>query len=696
MAVLSVEKIHIVVHKSIKDNFLQNLQKEGLVHITELKESTPRSSEKLTRIYDALNQLSGYKKRGLLETFIKIKKPINFEQFEDSVKSFDYAKTVTGLEEIKREKEQNEILLRALIDDIALLSPWTLLNYDISQLKSFKQTEAIPCIIPSNEIGEGLMEKIADIPYSFEIINTVGSVSYYIFFVKQEQSSQLRSRLIENECEIVDFKDLSGKPAKTIAILKQRVEQTKNRIGKLQEKEIELSEELSKLEVTCDHITNQDKKEEIAGTLPETTRTTNVIGWIKKRNLKRLDVLVKKAGLAVYDKIEPEPDEKPPIALTNPKWSRPYETLIKLYSMPDPKEFDPTPFVAIFFPLFFALCITDAIYGIFLIFFSMYLLKKVAGDRSLIWIILAGGILTIFTGAMVGGWAGDLFELIGFEPLAQFRRSLILFDPLTNPMIFIGIALGLGFIHMMLGIGIEVVDSMKNKEYGQAIFANLTWFIFLPSIILYFTIFKSSIPGKMILEILMWLCITGIIVASHPEGKPKLLDQGIWTVIVFLLWVGLTKLILGGLFNIHYQIQIPKEVYYFIIPLLIFEFTRLNEAKKVLGKLAWGLYNFYGISGYLGVVLSYVRLMALGMVTGVIAIAINKIAWMMIGIPVIGIILAILILIPGHLFNIAINALGGFIHTMRLHYIEFFGRFYAGGSKPFKPFGFETKYVEIE
>jgi V/A-type H+-transporting ATPase subunit I len=84
------------------------------------------------------------------------------------------------------------------------------------------------------------------------------------------------------------------------------------------------------------------------------------------------------------------------------------------------------------------------------------------------------------------------------------------------------------------------------------------------------------------------------------------------------------------------------------------------------------------------------------MVTGVIAIAINKIAWMMIGIPVIGIILAILILIPGHLFNIAINALGGFIHTMRLHYIEFFGRFYAGGSKPFKPFGFETKYVEIE
>lgn len=696
MAVLSVEKIHIVVHKSIKDNFLKNLQKEGLVHITELKESTPRSSENLTRINDALTQLSGYKKRGLLETFIKIKKPINFKEFENSVQSYDYEKTVAKLEQIKKEKEQSEVLLRSLIDDISILSPWTPIKYDINLLKSFKQTEAIPCIIPSKEIGEEIMEKIAEIPHSFETINTVGSVSYYIFFVKKEQGALLRSRLIENECEIVGFKDLAGIPAKTITTLKQRVEQTKNRIEELQKKETELSKELSKLEVTCDHITNQDKKEEIAGILPETIRTTNIIGWIKKRNLKRLDALVKKAELAVYDKIEPEPEEKPPIALTNPKWSRPYETLIKLYSMPDSKEYDPTLFIAIFFPLFFALCITDAIYGIFLILFSMYLLKKVAGDRSLIWIILMGGILTIFTGAMVGGWAGDLFELIGFEPLAQFRRSLILFDPLTNPMIFIGIALGLGFIHMMLGIGIEVVDSMKNKEYGQAIFANLTWFILLPSIILYFTAFSSSIPGKMILEILMWLCITGIIVASYPEGKPQLLDQGIWAVIVFLLWVGLTKPGLAMVFKIDYQIQIPKEIYYFIIPLLIFEFTRVNEAKKVLGKLAWGLYNFYGISGYLGVVLSYVRLMALGMVTGVIAIAINKIAWMMIEVPVVGVALAILILIPSHLFNIVINALGGFIHTMRLQYIEFFGRFYAGGSKPFKPFGFETKYVEIE
>jgi len=113
-------------------------------------------------------------------------------------------------------------------------------------------------------------------------------------------------------------------------------------------------------------------------------------------------------------------------------------------------------------------------------------------------------------------------------------------------------------------------------------------------------------------------------------------------------------------------------------------------------RIAWGLYTLYGITSFVSNILSYIRLMALGMVTGGIAVTVNMIAWMVLKVPVIGIILAIVVLIVGHSFNIVINALGGFIHTMRLHYIEFFGRFYAGGGRMFKPFGMETKYVEIK
>ncbi|HEC78607.1 MAG TPA: hypothetical protein ENI34_05625 [candidate division WOR-3 bacterium] len=695
MAIIPVEKIHIVIHKSIKEKFLKELQKEGLVHITELEESSARSSDQLMKISDALSQLAGYKKRSILETFIKIKKPIRFEEFEKSVRSYDYAKTVAELERVKTEKEKSEVRLHALEEKRALLTPWAPMKYDLGLLRSFKQTEAVPCIIPSKEILEKLLEKVEAIPYSFEVVNTTGPTLYYIFFIKKEQSHQFRALLIENECEIVDFKEFTGKPEDILASIRKEMKELKNRLEVLQKREAELSREISILELTYDLFVNEQKKEEIAESLPETAATVNIIGWIKKRDIKRLDALIEKAELAVYEKVKPEPDEKPPVALQNPKWSQPYEILIKLYSMPEPHEFDPTPFLAFFFPVFFALCITDAVYGIVLILFSMYLLKKVAGDRSLIWIILVGGILTIFAGAMVGGWVGDLFEYIGITPLIRFRQALMLFDPLKDPMIFIGIALGLGFIHMMLGIGIEVYDSMKNREYGQAVFANLTWFIFLPSILLYFTLFNSSILAKMILEIILWLCVVGIIIGSHPEGDPPVLDQLIWAPIIFLVWVLLTST-MGKVVGFKYQIQIPSYIYALIIPLLIVEIIRFKEAKKVLGKIAWGLYNLYGISSYLGVILSYVRLMALGMVTGVIAIAINKIAWMITGIPIVGFILVVLILIPSHLFNIVINALGGFIHTMRLQYIEFFGRFYNGGSKPFKPFGFETNYVEFE
>jgi V/A-type H+-transporting ATPase subunit I len=695
MAVIPVEKISVIVHKSIKDSFLHTLQKEGIIHITELKETAPHTSEMLMRVNDTLGQLSVYKKRGVLGTFIKIKKPINFSDFEHTGHSYDYAETVTKFEGIKKDREKSEALLRNCNDDIVLLMPWIPLPYDMRELREFKETDALPCVIPSKEKEEILFQKIQDIAYSFEPINTIGSTSYYIFFVKKDQSSLLRSRLIENECDIVDFRDLHGKPAEVIAALKEKAQRLEKQINKLKNSETELFQEISKLEVAYDLITNEHKKDEVAENLPDTARTINIIGWIKKRDLKRLDALVHKAELAAYEKVKAEPDEKPPIALQNIALSQPYETLIKLYSMPQSKEYDPTPFLAFFFPLFFGLCLTDAAYGIALILFSLYLLKKVAGDRSLIWILFAGGIFTIFTGAIAGGWIGDLFDYIGFQPLINFRASFMLFDPLTNPMIFIGIALGLGFIHMLIGIGIEVVDSLKNGEYAQAIFANLTWLIFLPSLLLYFTLFKSSIPAKIIFEIVLWACIVGIIVGSHHEGKPRVIDQLVWAMIVWLLWYGFTSTALK-LFGFQYQIYVPGYVYGALIPLIIIEIVRFREAKKALGKVAWGLYNLYGISSYLGVVLSYVRLMALGMVTGVIAIAINKIAWMITGIPVVGIFLVVIILIPGHIFNIIINALGGFIHTMRLQYIEFFGRFYTGGSKPFKPFGFETKYVEIE
>jgi V/A-type H+/Na+-transporting ATPase subunit I len=102
-----------------------------------------------------------------------------------------------------------------------------------------------------------------------------------------------------------------------------------------------------------------------------------------------------------------------------------------------------------------------------------------------------------------------------------------------------------------------------------------------------------------------------------------------------------------------------------------------------------------GLTSYLGDFLSYIRLMALGLVTAGIGVAINTIAFQLLSVPVAGILLLIIMLVFGHLFNIAISLLSGFVHTLRLHYVEFFPKFYVGGGRPFKDLKDEHKYVTI-
>jgi V/A-type H+-transporting ATPase subunit I len=116
----------------------------------------------------------------------------------------------------------------------------------------------------------------------------------------------------------------------------------------------------------------------------------------------------------------------------------------------------------------------------------------------------------------------------------------------------------------------------------------------------------------------------------------------------------------------------------------------------VLAKFLWGGYALYGATGYIGVVLSYIRLMALGMCTGGVAVAINVIAWMLLPVPIVGVGAAVIVLIVGHTYNIAVNVLGAFVHSLRLQYVEFFPRFYAGGGERFVPFREQNEFVVVK
>ena len=116
--------------------------------------------------------------------------------------------------------------------------------------------------------------------------------------------------------------------------------------------------------------------------------------------------------------------------------------------------------------------------------------------------------------------------------------------------------------------------------------------------------------------------------------------------------------------------------------------------KKGFGKISGGLLSLYEFVGFMSDVLSYSRLLALGLATGVVASVINTMGTIF-GINVFGVIVLIVIFIGGHIFNLAINTLGAYVHASRLQYVEFFSKFYEGGGKPYMPFKYDTKYTNI-
>ena len=123
--------------------------------------------------------------------------------------------------------------------------------------------------------------------------------------------------------------------------------------------------------------------------------------------------------------------------------------------------------------------------------------------------------------------------------------------------------------------------------------------------------------------------------------------------------------------------------------------TQGRSKKNFFARILGGFTGLYSVTSYLSDILSYSRLLALGLATGVISNVVNTMA-VMGGKSIVGVIMLIAIFLFGHTLNLLINLLGAYVHTNRLHYVEFFQKFYEGGGKKFSPFGLNTKYTKTK
>ncbi|MGA1790339.1 MAG: V-type ATP synthase subunit I [bacterium] len=664
MSVETIKKIEIIALTRIKAELLDILQHHGILHITNitdvLSEASPftepsdltASSEDaglLGQIEYVINYLKRFDtdQKGFLESLKAGPIKISSNEIQSLLSEFDLEDIIRRCKEIDQTAQNLETEKHSLKGKLLDLENWADLDMPLKDLsEGTKFLDFYPLLISSDQVDlfKDALESACSSVAIYEIQDMRTYKSILVMALKAD-SAHVEEEITHYEAQVVSLPSSDQTAEQLNKHYKNRLAEIEEEKFVLDEKGESLLSEMDKLKILFDHFQNKKLKREINGRFAFTDQTFIITGWIRERDMVALKQGISHLNEAVdMEILDPEKDETPPVALTNNRFSSSFELVTKLYDLPHYRELDPTPVLAPFFFLFFGICLTDLGYGLLLAGVAFWGLKRLyldEGKRKLLQLFFLCGISTIICGALAGSWFGDIFNYLpawlGF--LRSTREALTVIDPIKEPLIFLIIALALGFIQVITGICVQMYKDIKANDHYAAFLLRIPWVVLLTSLILLIVLKSINDLPAYLIQVVKWFAIVSTIIICLCEGR------------------------------------------------------RENNIFKRLGT---GLIALYGIVGYYADMLSYCRLLALGLATAVIANVVNQMAILSKGIPYVGIVFMAVILVGGHIFNLIINCLGAFVHTSRLQFVEFFTKFFEGGGKPFIPFSRQNKYSYVE
>lgn len=664
MAVLQMQRVSICALRKDRKLLLEQLQRLGMVEISDIipedsvftkmdvtaaESSLERSVSKAKSALEILGQYC--EKEGSLFDILQGRKEVPKVIYDEFYQKHDeIRKIVIRIIELSKIIAESKAEIVRINSQMETIAPWVDLDLSLDY-RGTKCTSACIGILPNQWTEEDIYLQLRECgPFELDIISTSKEQTcIFVLCLKQEEEKVLGA------LREIGF----AKPASSYSL--PPAQQQKELNNELRAKEVaieEAKEEIISLAAYRENIyffidfnsMRSDKYEAISHLL-QSKNVLILTGYITANEVEKLkESLDENFDVAI--EIEPVSNKDDvPIALSNNSFASPLEGTVAAYSLPGKGEIDPTTIMSLFYYLLFGLMLSDAAYGALIaIVCGVILVKYKNIDFSVkqtLKMYLLCGLFTVFWGIMFGSYFGDVVDVVS-ETFFGKKITIppLWFFPVNEPMRMLVFSMFLGVIHLFAGLGMKMYQLIRQKLYIDIVYDVLAWYgLLIGSIIL-------LLANKIFVNIL---------------GLKFMLSSNTGTFGAILA----------------------------IISSIVIIATNGRESKNPFKRFLKGLYALYGISGYLSDVLSYSRLLALGLATGVIASVINKMGSMAGG-GIIGAIVFIIVFIFGHALNLAINALGAYVHTNRLQYVEFFGKFYEGGGRKFNPFHIKTKYYKFK
>ncbi|MBS1484282.1 MAG: V-type ATP synthase subunit I, partial [Clostridium sp.] len=592
--------------------------------------------------------------KGMLSSFAG-RELLSVEEYEANAVNHDETmKKAYRLQDLAKQIGEHSAMIPKLEQQMEALAPWK--SFDLPlDFKGTKKSVAFIGSIQEEISLEQITERLGELAPQADTIDvnivSASKEQTCLFIVCAKKDAEA----VEDGLKKLNFvkPPLSSQvPAKRQQQLEEELSKVRAEIAGAEKAIADMAPDREDLKFVMDYYTMRAEKYGVLNGLVQSKRVFLITGYVSVETAPRLEKLLQEKYEVVVEFSEPEEKDDVPVILHNNKFAEPVEGVIESYSLPGKGEIDPAMVVATFYYVLFGLMLSDAAYGLIMVAGTAYCLTKFKnmedGMKKFMKMFMYCGISTAFWGFMFGSFFGDAVNVIAttFFNRPDIRLAPIWFEPVSLPMKMLVFAFVLGIIHLFTGLGIKFYSCVRSGNLADGIYDAIFWYMLVGGGIVY------------LLTMSMFTDMLGLTFTLPPIAG---------TVAAVLAVIGLIGIVL----------------------------TSGRESKSWFKRILKGLYGAYGITSYLSDILSYSRLLALGLATSVISTVFNKMG-SMVGGNIAGAIVFILVFLIGHSLNLAINALGAYVHTNRLHYVEFFGKFYEGGGRKFEPFAIHTKYYKVK